>query len=183
MIILVKENLSYEKVHSSNASELDIFTEKDVFRITMKYLYKNGFDIIYQGRREGPDIVAYNCSIKELLIIEIKGVPTTIKIKGRDKGKNKKKSAIKRQFWGWSGSVIIQLMEREYEWTNKSAQWVIDVIGKLKHADVLKVQFVAILGYHEKYKEILEKRKHAILRLGYKALLIDKHEDIKYKIS
>ena len=167
---------------SSDIIREEVFLEKEVIEVTKKYLQANGYTIIYEGKRRGPDLVAYNSVKNELLIIEVRGVPTRVKIRGRDKGKPKKKSTIANQFWGWPAKVLVELMEREYEWIHKSVHWVTEVIEKV---DVHKsaVKYVGVFGYDKRYLDVLEKRKYALSRLGYEFWLIDKESNVRHRYT
>jgi len=160
----------------------EAFLEKDVIETTRRYLQANGYIIIY-GERGGPDLVAYNNVKNELLVIEVRGVPTRHKIKGRDKGESKKGSTIRSQFRNWPDKIIAELMDREYEWIHRTKPWVAEVIEKIEKIGTRKppaVRYVGVLGYHEKYLEVLEKKKHALSKLGYEFWLIDKESNIRY---
>jgi hypothetical protein len=94
------------------------------------------------------------------------------KVVGRDRGKRKSRSTVKGQFRVWSAVVMAELMEREYQWYTKSADWVKEVLSKISQKTNAK--YIAILGYYKEYVNVLEKRKQALERLGYEIWLIDK---------
>lgn len=132
--------------------------------------------VVYEGERRGPDIVAY---CKDVLIIEVRGAPSRYKVKGWGKGEPKSVSTVRNQFRSWSAMVIAELMEREHEWHTKSTDWVKHVLNEI--GEKANVTFVAVLGYHKEYINVLEKRKEALKRLGYEIWLIDnKHRVCKY---
>jgi hypothetical protein len=109
----------------------------------------------------------------------VRGAPSRYKVKGWDKGKPKSASTIRNQFRNWSAMVIAELMEREHEWRTRSTDWVKRVLNEI--GEKANITFVAVLGYHKEYINVLEKRKEALKRLGYEIWLIDnKHRVCKY---
>ena len=89
--------------------------EREILELLKDYARRKGYVTLYEGKREGPDLVLFNKEANEIIVVEIRGIPTMFKVKGKDKGKKKDKSVIENQFWGWLGEVIIELMDREYE--------------------------------------------------------------------
>jgi hypothetical protein len=173
MDIMAKEVGNMGFVTCDKLTQDDEFMEAEVVQILKGLLVDMGCTIIYEGKLRDPDVVAY-CG-DSLLIIEAKGVPTKFKVMGRDKGKPKSKNTINNQFRHWSSDVIAKLMEREYQWYTKSAKsagWVKEVLSKISQK--ISAKYIAVLGYHEKYKDVLKKRKQALERLGYEIWLIDK---------
>ena len=163
---------------------LEEFLEKEVIEVTKKYLQSNGYTIVCERRREGPDLVAYSNVKNELLVIEVKGVPTRHKVKGRDKDKLKKKSTIQSQFRNWFAKIIAELMDREHEWVHRTKPWVAEAIEKIGKIGIRKppvVKYIGVLGYDEGYIGILEKKKQALLRLGYGFWLMDKGSNVRYR--
>ena len=150
--------------------QYDEFREDEVIQILERFLVNMGYTIIYEGKRQGPDIVAYRNG--SLLIIEARGIPSKYKVRGRDKGKPKSIDVIKGQFWGWPAEVITELIEREYEWYIEPANWAKVVLSKI--GQKVDAKYIAVIGYHKEYINVLEKRKHALKRLGYEIWLIGK---------
>ena len=160
-------------------TQYDEFREDEVTQILKRLLVDAGCTIVYESnygsrRQGGPDVVAY-CG-GSLLIIEARGVPTKFKVKGKDKGKPKSENTIKGQFWGWPAEVIAELMEREHEWNIEPANWVEKVLNEISQK--ISAKYIAVFGYHEKYTNVLDKRKLALERLGYEVWLIDKEGKI-----
>jgi hypothetical protein len=152
----------------------DEFMEAEVVRRLKRLLVDMGCTIIYESNRQGPDVVAY-CG-DSLLIIEAKGVPTKFKVMGRDKGKPKSESTVRVQFRHWLAEVIAELMEREYQWYTKSAGWVKEAFSKISQK--ISAKYIAVLGYHKEYINVLKRRKLVLERLGYEVWLIDKEGKI-----
>jgi hypothetical protein len=157
-------------VTSNQLTHYDEFREAEVIQILKRLLVDMGCTIIYEGERQGPDIIAY-CK-DSLLIIEAIGVPSKFKVMGRDRGKRKSGSTVSGQFRHWSARVIAKLMEREYEWYTESADWVEEVLDKISQK--ISAKYIAVLGYHKEYINVLERRKQALERLGYEIWLNDK---------
>jgi hypothetical protein len=175
---MAKEVGNMEFVTCDKLTQDDEFMEAEVVQILKRLLVDTGCTIIYESnhesKRQGPDVVAYCGS--SLLIIEAKGVPSKLKVMGRDKGKEKSVRTISNQFRHYLADVIAELMEREYEWHIEPDDWVEEVLSKISHK--ISAKHIAILGYHEKYINVLEKRKQAVERLGYEIWLIDKEGKI-----
>ena len=160
---MAKEVGNMEFVACNKLTHYDEFREAEVTQILKRLLVDRGCTIIYESKRQGPDVVAY-CG-GSLLIIEAKGVPSKLKVKGRDRGKQKSESTVRAQFWHWLAKVIAELMEREYEWHIESADWIEEVLSKISQK--ISAKYIAILGYHKEYINVLERRKQALERLGY----------------
>jgi len=171
---MAKEVGDMEFVTCDKLTQYDEFREDEVTQILERLLVDRGCTIIYESNRQGPDVIAY-CG-GSLLIIEARGVPTKFKVKGKDRGKPKSKNTIRGQFWGWPAEVTTELMEREYEWHMESADWVKEVLSKISQK--ISAKYIAVLGYHKEYIDVLEKRKQALERLGYEIWLIDKEGKI-----
>jgi hypothetical protein len=168
-----------EFVTCDKLTQCDEFGENEVTQILKRLLEDAGCTIIYESnygsrRQEGPDVVAY-CG-NSLLIIEARGVPTKFKVKGKDRGKPKSERTINNQFRHYSEEVIAELMEREYEWNIEPANRVEKVLNEINQK--ISAKYIAVFGYHEKYINVLEKRKLALERLGYEVWLIDKEGKI-----
>jgi hypothetical protein len=171
---MAKEVGNMEFVTCDKLTQDDELRENEVTQILKRLLVDRGCTIIYESKRQGPDVVAY-CG-DSLLIIEAKGVPSKLKVKGRDRGKQKSESTVRAQFRHWLAEVIAELMEREYEWHIEPADWVEEVLSKISHK--ISAKYIAILGYHKTYINVLERRKQALERLGYEIWLIDKESKI-----
>ena len=152
----------------------DEFMETEVVQKLERLLVDMGCTIIYEGKLRDPDVVAY-CG-DSLLIIEAKGVPTKFKVMGRDKGKPKSESTVRVQFRHWLAEVIAELMEREYQWYTKSAGWVKEAFSKISQK--ISAKYIAVLGYHKEYINVLKRRKLVLERLGYEVWLVDKEGKI-----
>jgi RIO-like serine/threonine protein kinase len=163
-----------EFVTCDKLTQYDEFREDEVTQILERLLVDRGCKIIYKGKRRNPDVIAY-CG-NSLLIIEAKSVPSKFKVMGKDKGKPKSENTVYNQFRHYSADVIVKLMEREYQWYTKSANWVKEVLREIRQK--ISAKYVAVFGYHKEYINALEKRKLVLERLGYEVWLIDKEGKI-----
>lgn len=145
--------------------------------------------ILYEGKRGGPDLVVYDNERHKLMIFEVRGVPTMLKVKGGDKGRRKSEDTIESQFWGRSGEALIELIEREHdlntciqkrlcnkkEWVRK----VVEGIGGIDRLKTAKVRYICVLGHRQEYKKHIEKRLHAIRKLNYEVWLMKPNGEIE----
>ena len=154
--------------------------EDVVIEAVRRMLMAEGYAVVYEGRRGGPDVVAYHRELHELVVVEAKGVPTRVKVRGPDRGRPKRFSTIRNQFKYWPAKVIAELMDREYEWLHRSAPWARDVVERVG-ASELNVRYVGVLGYDEGYLEVLDRRERAISRLGYEVWLIDGESRVRHR--
>jgi len=150
------------------------FREQEVVEVVKEVLGREGYRVVYEGRRGGPDVVA--CRDGEMLVIEVRGVPTPRKVKGKDKGRPKSVSTIKNQFRVWSAMVLWHLLAREHQLVKESEEWV--AIAKNGCRKYGVVRFVGVLGYHEGYVGILEERALGLRRLGYEFWLLSKDGNV-----
>jgi hypothetical protein len=86
-VLWLKEVDNIGFVACNKLAQYNEFKEVEVIQILKRFLVDMRYTIIYEGRRQGPDIVAH-CK-DSLLVIEARGVPSRFKVKGRDRGKLK----------------------------------------------------------------------------------------------
>ena len=160
-------------------SRWGVFTsgEDEIKELLKRLLEEKGYRVVYEGVKKGPDLVVSDD--KELIVIEIKGIPPKYKV--RDKGKLKSDKTISNQYRLWSGRILIELMEREQAIVNEEGEWVKEVFQKLKAGGVaeVNVRYWGVFGKDEKYRKVLEKRKIAIKKLGYEIYFIDERGNLE----
>ncbi len=162
---------------------VDTTGEEKIKELLKEKLREEGYEIVYCGTREGPDIVLLHRDRKELVVVEVRGIPTKYCVKGKNKGKLKEPSTIRGQFWGWVAEVIIELMEREQALEDAkhgkvSEKWVEKLLNELrkKGLDIrsLRTRYWGVFGKDQDgmYREYIYKKCTALERLGYEVLVL-----------
>jgi len=182
-----------------NLSQSDDFSEEEVTQALEGVLENQGFRVVRRSRddepetRGGPDVVAYKDD-GTLLIIEVKGVPSKVRVRGSRKGTLKRGSVRRSQFRKWLCELFMQLVRREFEWVSgvyveiTKPPWVEQVLRRLAMGQevgqplgealrkVRHIRFVGVLGYHEGYNRVLARIPvtYVMKKLGYELWFMDR---------